>query len=224
VYNAGLHISQFWDGRSPDVEDQAKGPILNPIEMAMPSQSAVIERLRMDPEYVELFALTFPAEENPITYDNLARAIGAFERRLMTPAPLDAFMAGDDTALSPAQLAGLNDFMSLGCVTCHNGPAVGGAMYQKLGLVHPYATEDLGRYQITSQTSDRYVFKVPSLRNIAKTGPYFHDGSIGSLSEAIRLMGYHQLGVDLEAEQIASIMAFFEALTGEIDVEYVRQR
>ena len=224
VYNAALHVSQFWDGRSPDVEDQAKGPILNPIEMAMPSEAAAVERLAKDASYVELFAKAFPDEAEPISYDNLARAIGAFERRLMTPGPLDAFLAGDDSALSAKQLAGLNDFMSLGCVTCHNGAAVGGALYQKIGLVRPYETEDLGRYEVTHKESDKYFFKVPSLRNITKTAPYFHDGSIPSLNEAIRLMGRHQLGIELEARQISSIVSFLGALEGEIDIEYVAPR
>lgn len=224
VYNAALHVAQFWDGRSPDVEDQAKGPILNPIEMAMPSEAAVIERLAKDPKYPMLFAAAFPDDAEPLTYDNLARAIGAFERRLMTPGPLDAFLAGDDSALSPAQLGGLNDFVSLGCVTCHNGPAVGGASYQKLGLVRPYQTEDLGRYAVTQKESDKYVFKVPSLRNVAKTGPYFHDGSIASLDEAVRLMARHQLGIELEAAQQSSLLSFLEALSGEIDVAYIKQQ
>ena len=224
VYNAALHISQFWDGRSPDVEDQAKGPILNPIEMAMPSEAAVIDRLSKDAIYPELFAKAFPDQAKPLTYDNLARAIGAFERRLMTPGPLDAFMAGDDSALSANQLAGLNDFMNLGCVACHNGAAIGGALYQKLGLVVPYETKDLGRYDVTRDESDKYFFKVPSLRNITKTAPYFHDGSVASLNEAVRLMGLHQLGIELDASQIHSIVSFFEALQGEIDSEYVSLR
>lgn len=224
VYNAALHVAQFWDGRSPDVEDQAKGPILNPIEMAMPSEAAAVDRLAKNASYVDLFANAFPDEAEPLSYDNLVRAIGAFERRLMTPGPLDAFIAGDESALSAKQLVGLNDFMSLGCVTCHNGPAVGGALYQKLGLVRPYETEDLGRYEVTRQESDKYFFKVPSLRNITRTAPYFHDGSVPRLDEAVRLMGRHQLGIELEASQVRSIVSFLEALEGEIDSEYVAPR
>jgi len=221
VYNAALHIAQFWDGRAADVEAQAKGPVLNPIEMAMPSEAAVLGVIRSIPGYAPLFAAAFPQESEPLTYDNMAKAIGAFERKLMTPGPFDAFLRGDDAALSAAQRAGLEQFMSSGCIICHQGPAVGGAMYQKLGLIKPYPTDDPGREAVTGNAADRQVFKVPSLRNVAHTGPYFHDGSIAQLDDAIRIMGEHQLGVALSAAQIASIRTFLEALTGRVDETFV---
>ena len=223
VYNAAAHVAQFWDGRAADVEEQAKGPILNPIEMAMDSEEAVLAVLAADPDYPALFAAAFADDAEPLSYDNLGRAIGAFERRLMTPSPVDAFLAGDDSALTEAQLTGLEEFARVGCATCHYGPAVGGAAFQKIGLIQPYPTKDLGRFEVTGKESDKYVFKVPSLRNIAKTAPYFHDGSVSKLEEAIRLMARHQLGVELDDAQVASLAAFAGALTGEIDEDYVKQ-
>jgi cytochrome c peroxidase len=223
VYNAALHISQFWDGRSPDVEDQAKGPVLNPIEMAMPSEEATVAVLESIPGYAEPFAAAFPGDEDAISYDNMARAIGAFERGLITADRFDAFISGQDEVLSDEELAGLSEFMSAGCVTCHNGPTIGGNLYRKLGLVRPYETPDMGRMEVTNEHADHGVFKVPSLRNIAMTGPYFHDGSIESLDEAIRLMAAHQLGIDLADSQVASIATFLGTLTGTVDPEYIAE-
>jgi len=218
-YNAALHIAQFWDGRAPDVEAQAKGPVLNPVEMAMPTADVVVEVLTSIPGYPPLFEAAFG--DATITYDRMAEAIGAFERKLVTPGPFDAYLAGDSEALTDAEKAGLDLFVTTGCTTCHIGPGVGGSMYQKLGLVKPYETEDVGRSKATGKDADKYFFKVPSLRNIEKTGPYFHDGSIATLDEAVRLMGTHQLGKDLTDEQVQSIVTFLGALTGEIPTEYV---
>jgi cytochrome c peroxidase len=221
VYNAALHIAQFWDGREPDVEAQAKGPVLNPIEMAMPSEEAVVAVLKSIPGYAPLFTAAFPDDEDPINYDNMARAIGAFERRLITADHLDAFVSGQDTAMSDEDLAGLEEFLDAGCITCHMGSTIGGGMYRKLGLVKPYSTADPGRFEVTGDEADRFVFKVPSLRNIAMTGPYFHDGSIASLQEAIRLMAKHQLGIELSDEQVARIETFLGTLTGTVEPEYI---
>ena len=221
VYNAALHSAQFWDGRAKDVEEQAKGPVLNPIEMAMPSEAEVLARLKAIPGYPPLFAAAFPGQPDPISFDNFALAVGAFERKLLTPGPFDAFLKGDDAALSADQRAGLAAFMDTGCITCHNGATVGGKMFQKLGLVEPYETKDTGRQKLTNNPADAFVFKVPSLRNVAETGPWFHDGSITSLDEALRLMARHQLGKQLTDPQIASIRSFLEALTGTVDTAYV---
>jgi cytochrome c peroxidase len=219
--NAALHIAQFWDGRAADVEAQAKGPILNPVEMAMPNEAAVLAVLDSIPGYAPMFAAAFPGEKQPVTYDNLARAIGAFERRLLTPAPLDRFIAGDANGLTDAQLAGLARFVDTGCTTCHVGPAVGGGMYQKLGLVTPYETKDPGREKVTGNPADRGVFKVPSLRNISRTGPYFHDGSVKTLPEAVRVMARHQLGKQLDDAAVNDVVAFLGALEGTVDAKYV---
>jgi len=221
VYNAALHIAEFWDGRAPDVEAQAKGPVLNPVEMAMPSEEAVVAVLASIPGYAPLFAAAFPEDADPIDYDNMARAIGAFERRLITADRLDAFVSGQDGALNDEQLAGLQEFLDVGCVTCHMGPTIGGGLYRKLGLVKPYPVDDPGRFSVTGDEADRFVFKVPSLRNVAMTWPYFHNGSIASLQDVIRLMGRHQLGVELSDEQVARIETFLGALTGTVDPEYI---
>jgi len=221
VFNAALHIAQFWDGRAADVEEQAKGPILNPVEMGMGSDSDVVAILRSIPGYASAFAAAFPGEADPITYDNMARAIGAFERNLMTPGRLDAFMGGDLAALDEQERRGLETFLNTGCTSCHNGPALGGQMYRKLGFVFAYETKDPGREKVTGDPADRHVFKVPSLRNVAKTGPWLHDGSITELAEMVRLMGYHQIGVTLEPGQIEDLVAFLGALTGEIDPVYI---
>lgn len=216
VYNAALHVSQFWDGRAADVEAQALGPVMNPVEMAMPSEGEILNRLKTDKTYPELFKKAFPGEADPITFLNFGKAIGAFERTLITPSKFDEFLKGNDKALSDAEIKGLTTFRDVGCVACHSGATVGGQMYQKLGLVKPYPTEDLGRFEVTKSEVDKYVFKVPSLRNIAKTGPYFHDGKVKTLEEAVTLMGTHQLGRDLRPEQVSEIVTFLNSLTGKI--------
>jgi cytochrome c peroxidase len=216
VYNAALHTAQFWDGRAVDVEEQAKGPVLNPVEMAMPSEAAVVAVLRSIPGYAPLFETAFPEAAEPITYDNMAVAIGAFERTLVTPSAWDRYLAGDGAALTEAEVAGAKRFVSTGCVTCHMGATLGGTQYQRLGLVVPYETEDVGRKAVTGSDADLHVFKVPSLRNIARTGPYFHDGKVDSLPKAVRLMGKHQLGKDLTDGEVQEIATFLEALTGEL--------
>ena len=224
VYNAAGQIAQFWDGRAPSVEEQAKGPILNPAEMAMPNPGAVLEHMRASPEYRAAFRAAFPNEAQPITYDNVGRAIGAFERGLVTPSPWDRFLAGDSSALTPDEQRGAATFVRVGCAGCHNGPYVGGQSYQKLGLVKPWPTStDSGRIKVTHNPADLFVFKVPTLRNVEKTGPYFHDGSVASLDEAIRLMGRHQLGKELTDSQIRDIHAWLGSLTGELPKAYIAE-
>jgi cytochrome c peroxidase len=221
TYNAALHIAQFWDGRAADVEAQAKGPILNPVEMAMPDAEAVVKVLKAIPGYPELFATAFPDDKDPLNYDNVGTAIGAFERKLLTPAPFDRFIAGDLDALDEAQLAGFNTFVTSGCTTCHNGVGVGGGMYQRLGLVKAFETTDTGRAEVTQNEADKFMFKVPSLRNIDQTAPYFHDGEVATLDDAIRLMAEHQLGKTLTDEEVAEISTFLSSLTGTIPVDYI---
>lgn len=221
VYNAALHMAQFWDGRAVDVEEQAKGPILNPVEMASRDEASVVQVLESIPGYVTLFEKAFREDSDPVTYENMARAIGAFERRLMTPSRFDDFMQGDLGALDAEERKGLETFLAVGCHTCHTGPALGGRLYRKIGFIFPYETEDIGREKLTDDPIDRYVFKVPSLRNVAKTGPYLHDGSIVELREMVRLMGYHQLGLELSDDQVDSIVIFLGTLTGRPDADYV---
>ena len=222
VYNAAGHISQFWDGRAATVEEQTKEPLLNPIEMAMEDEAAVETVLKSIPGYEPLFAAAFPETEDPITFNNMAQAIGAFERELVTRSRFDDYLAGDDAALNEVEQAGVIAFIDAGCSTCHSGPYVGGSMYQKLGLVRPWADiSDLGRYEVTANDADKQVFKVPSLRNVSQTGPYFPDGSVGSLNEAVRLMADHQLGIEVTNEQVISIIAFLNSLDGSIDEDFI---
>lgn len=212
--NAGFHLVQFWDGRAADLKAQAKGPILNPVEMGMPSEAVVEKKLSEIPEYVEAFAKAFPDEPKKITYDNLAEAIAAFERTLVTKDRFDEFQAGNHRALSSEEQQGLETFINSGCTACHNGPLLGGNSFRKLGQVHPYEnTADLGRYAVTKQEADKYFFKVPSLRNIALTGPYFHDGKVATLEDAVKKMAYLQLGKELSAEEASSIVSFLKALS-----------
>jgi len=221
VYNAAFHVAQFWDGRAADVEEQAKGPELNPVEMAMPGADAVVVVLRSIPGYLPLFQAAFPGESDPISYDNMARAIGAFERRLTTPSRFDAFVEGEDAALSAQEQEGLALFLDTGCTSCHNGVSVGGQLFQKLGLVKPYPTKDPGRAKLTGEAADQGVFKVPSLRNAARTGPYFHDGSLATLDEVVPIMARHQLGKELEPDQVTAIVAFLGSLSGTPDPGYI---
>jgi cytochrome c peroxidase len=212
VKNAGYHVAQFWDGRAKTLEEQAEGPILNPVEMAMPSAGAVEVALRAAPEYREPFAAAFPGEADPITLRNTARAIAAFERTLRTRDRLDDFLKGDLDALSHREATGLQLFLKTGCTTCHNSPTIGANQFQLLGLVKAWETKDEGRYAVTKNEEDRRKFKVPSLRNAVATGPYFHDGSVDRLEEAVRKMAWHQLGKELKSDEIASIVAFLGAL------------
>lgn len=222
VYNAAGHMAQFWDGRAATVEDQAKGPILNPIEMAMPDAPAVIKVLKSIPGYEPLFKAAFPDDKDPITYDNLAKAIGAFERQLTTPSRWDKYLAGDEGALTDLEKAGFAKFAKLGCPTCHNGSNVGGHLYQKLGLVNPWPDQaDLGRYDITKNDSDKMFFRVPTLRNVDRTGPYFHKGQLATLEEVVRKMAWHQLGQELKDQDVTELVAYLKALTGDLPKEYI---
>jgi cytochrome c peroxidase len=224
VYNAAGHFVQFWDGRAPDVEEQAKGPVMNPVEMAMPGEKVAIAVLKSMPEYLALFRKAFPGEADPVTFDNMAKAIGAFERKLVTPGRWDKFLKGDRTVLTPAEQAGLNKFLETGCQGCHQGAYLGGSMYQKLGLAKPWRSfKDLGRFEVTKKDGDKLFFKVPSLRNIANTKPYFHDGSVPDLEQAVALMAEHENGKKLSPQDIESIVTWLKALTGEIPADYIRK-
>jgi len=213
VFNAAIQFVQFWDGRAADVEEQAKGPVLNPDEMAMPDAAAVEKVLAGIPEYAPLFDKAFPTAEKKLSFDNVALAIAAYERRLMTPSKFDAFLNGDLAALDQKQLLGLQTYMDVGCTTCHTGSGLGGTMFQKLGSVKPYETADMGRFEVTKQEADKKVFKVPVLRNITKTGPYLHDGSLATLEETVQMMAEYQLARGkLEPAELEAIVAFLGAL------------
>lgn len=223
VFNAAAHVAQFWDGRAPTVEDQAKGPVMNPVEMAMPSEQRVVAVLNSMPEYREAFKKAFPDERTPVTVDNMAKAIAAFERTLTTPSRWDKFQEGDSSALTDEEKAGFNKFTEVGCSACHSGPLVGATMFQKLGTMKPWPnTSDPGRFAVTHQDADRMTFKVPSLRNIEKTAPYYHDGSVARLEDAVKEMAEYQLGRSLKDEEVREIVSWLRSLTAEIPAEAVQ--
>jgi len=222
VYNAAGHFTDFWDGRALNVEEQAKGPILNPVEMAMPSGDAVVARLAAIPGYVAAFSAAFPGDAKPLTYEHVGSAIGAFERKLVTPSRWDRYLAGDHTALTSEEAAGFKVFTDIGCMTCHTGELVGGSMFQKVGVQRAWPNQtDQGRINVTKAPSDAMLFKVPSLRNVAKTAPYFHDGSAKTLPEAVKMMAQYQLAEDLSDDDINSIIAWLGALTGDLPKDYI---
>lgn len=215
VFNAAGQVAQFWDGRAATVEEQALGPILAAGEMAMPNAETVISVLKEDPTYVAEFTRAFPGEKEPLTFQNVGVAIGAYERTLTTPSKWDEFLKGDDAALTDDEKRGLNTFIEVGCTGCHNGALLGGNNYMKLGLVRPWPNQsDVGRVAVTKNETDSMVFKVAQLRNVTETGPYFHDASAASLGEAISLMGHHQLGKELTPEQVLDIADFLGSTKG----------
>lgn len=224
VYNAALHNMQFWDGRATDVEQQAGMPVLNPVEMAIPSETFLVKRLKAALEYPDLFTTAFPADKDPLTYANIREAIGAFERTLLTPSRFDDFLKGNKDAMTPSETAGLSTFLEVGCTNCHNGAAVGGTMLQKFGVHQDFRSltgskaGDEGRKQVTGAESDRDMFKVPGLLNVTKTAPYFHDGRVAELDSAIRIMAKVQLAKELTGQQLSDLKAFLEAMTGTIPI------
>jgi cytochrome c peroxidase len=210
------------------VEDQARQSVIGPPSFGMPSYEAVEKKLKEIKGYMDLFKNAFPGEANPITVDNFAKAVGAFERTLVTPSRFDAFVKGDQTALTDPQKRGLKTFMETGCVMCHFGTYVGGQMYQKSGIFEPYwkytksEPIDEGRYVVTKNEADKYIFKVPIQRNVAKTAPYFHDGSVDKLENAVWIMGKIQLGKDLSKPQVEEVVTFLKSLTGKIPEEALK--
>lgn len=222
VLNAAFHATQFWDGRAKDVEEQAGMPILNPVEMAIPSEAFLVDRLKGIELYQSLFADAYPGQGAPITYENLRKAIGAFERTLVTPSRFDEYLNGESKALTIAEKQGLKTFMESGCITCHNGSMLGGNSFQKFGQFKDYwhytgsKTVDEGRFAETKNEADKFMFKVPSLRNIHVTAPYFHDGSVDDLSEAISIMAEINLNKKLTTEEVNDIVTFLKSVSGEL--------
>lgn len=216
VLNAGFQMAQFWDGRADDLVKQAKGPLLNPIEMAMRTEEDVVHRLQGREDYHRGFARAFPQEAEPVTFPNMAQAIAAFERTLVAPSRFDRFLKGETKALAEAEKKGLQRFVEIGCVECHNSYPVGGRSLRKVGIYHPYENQaDSGRHGITGQEEDKFVFKVPMLRNVTHTAPYFHDGKVAALPEAVRLMAWMQLDKVLSPREIEEIVNFLAALAAE---------
>ena len=220
VLNAVFNTAQFWDGRSKDLEAQAGGPMVNPIEMASPKEH-VGEQLAAIPGYVTAFKAAFPGTGDPVSLANAQRAIAVFEATLITPnAPFDRYLKGDSAALTSTQKEGLRVFMSKGCAACHNGINVGGGTYAPFGAVEKPGADllppdDKGRFAVTKTATDEYVFKVPTLRNIALTAPYFHTGRSWDLRQAVAVMGTSQLGTELTSREIDNVVAFLGSLTGD---------
>ena len=215
VLNSSLNVAQFWDGRAADLKEQAGGPIANPGEMAF-THTLALEVLESIPAYVSEFTLVFGPD--CINIDQVTEAIAEFEKTLVTPnSRFDQWLLGDTKAISEEELAGYQLFKSSGCVACHMGSAVGGTSFQKMGLVSPYETENdaQGLAGVTGKDADRFKFKVPTLRNVDMTYPYFHDGEAATLSEAVDIMGRLQLGRKFETADIDQIVAFLKTLTGE---------
>jgi cytochrome c peroxidase len=223
VYNSAGYFALMWDGKFPNVEEQAKGPMQKPFEMSA-SPKKMEATLLSIPEYVQAFARAFPGEKSPVTFDNVAKAIGAFERKLFTPSRWEKYLAGEKSALTDPEKVGFNTFVETGCPTCHFGPYVGATMFQKLGLMKAWpTTRDRGRFELTQKNEDYMVFRVPSLRNVVMTGPYLHDGSLTSLNEVVRMMARHQIGKELTDTQIASIITWLGALTGDLPMDYIKK-
>jgi cytochrome c peroxidase len=218
VLNSALNFVQFWDGRAATLEEQARGPIENPLEMGSTMADAVA-RISAKPDYRKAFSTIF---SDGVTDGHVREAIATFERTLLTPeAPIDRFLRGDASALSPDQREGYELFKGTGCIACHQGENVGGNMFQRFGVMGNYFQDrgnvtdaDNGRFNVTHVESDRHVFRVPSLRNVELTAPYFHDGSAPTLDRAVRVMVKYQLGRQLADEQVARIVAFLTSLTG----------
>ena len=232
VWNSSLNSVQFWDGRANTLEDQAKGPLTNPIEMGMKDHGAVMARIQQIPGYVEEFKKAFPKEiksEKDITIDHFASAVADYERTLITKdSPYDQYMKGNKKAMSPAAVRGMGLVQSVGCTSCHMGPnfagpelPVGNGFYQKFP-VYPGSeydkkyelTKDQGRYEVTKNASDKNVWRVPTWKNIAHTAPYFHNGAVKTLDEAVKVMAKTQLNKDLKQEEVNDIVAYLESLTG----------
>lgn len=218
VYNSFFNFRQFWNGRAADLKEQAKGPVENPKEMGA-KWNEVVAKLNKDPSYVKAFQQIYG---QPITTENIVDAIAEYEHSLITPSRFDDYLRGLKDAITPQETHGYELFKSYGCTACHNGINVGGSMYQKLGVVHDYYQDrgtpitaaDRGRYEITQVETDKYLFKVPSLRNVGLLSPYFHDGSVSSLEEAVRKMGHYQLGIEIPDQDVKDITAFLRSLTG----------
>lgn len=227
VLNAAFHKVQFWDGRASDVEEQAGGPILNPDEMNMPSKKALVDRL-LKTEYPELFKKAFPNGDNGvITYRKIQEAIASFERKLVTPSRFDDYLRGDKNALNSQELRGLKTFVGTGCVSCHSGKLLGGSTFQKFGVHQEYWKHtnskaiDNGKFDVSKDEADKFVFKTPSLRNVEKTFPYFHDGSVPDLKKAVKIMGIIQLNKTLTENEVDDIVAFLSTLTGELPEDLI---
>ena len=221
TYNAAGQFRQFWDGRAATLEEQVRGPLESVTEMAMPGNAAA-DALRGLDQYQQAFRAAFPGDPAPISIEHVATAIGAFERGLLTPSRWDRYLAGETNALSSTEKEGARQFANNGCLVCHAGALAGGSMFEKVGALRPWPAQgDRGRREVTGNPADDMMFKVPSLRNVARTAPYFHDGSVATLASAVEMMARYQLDVELTATEVQQICAWLESLTGDLPREYI---
>lgn len=226
IFNAAMNFKQHWRGDRESLEEQAEKSLLGPASFGNPDQATAMGKLKAIPAYADAFAKAFPDDKDPINSRNWGIAVAAFEWTLLTPSRFDAFLSGDAKALSPQEQAGLRKFIDTGCATCHNGVGLGGNSFQKFGVTEDYwketgvTTPDKGRADVTKNDADLYVFKVASLRNVAKTAPYFHDGSVDDLTKAVKIMGKTQLDKALSDKEAAEIVAFLGSLTGPVPANY----
>ncbi|MEO2065632.1 MAG: cytochrome-c peroxidase [Desulfurobacteriaceae bacterium] len=212
--NAGFLRVQFWDGRAPTLEEQAKGPLQAHVEMNS-TPEIVVRRLKAIPEYVELFKKAFPNDPDPVNFTNVVKAIAAFERTLTTPnSPFQRYLLGDDSALTKEQKEGMKLFVKYGCTACHNGPVLSDGQFHKFKW-----NKDLGRYKVTKKASDKYMFRTAQLLNVGVTAPYFHDGSVNSLEEAVKIMAEKELGKKLTDSEAKKIADFLRSMTGEVPLQ-----
>lgn len=229
VLNAALQFKAHWIGDRANVEDQAMKSLIGQASFGNADFAAVVRKIKALPAYEEEFKLAFPNDPEPVKPDNWGKVIGAYERTLVTPSPFDAYLKGDAKALSAKAQNGLKAFIEIGCVSCHNGVGVGGSSFQKFGVFEDYWKStgsqpiDEGRFTDTKDPADKYVFKVPGLRNVAMTPPYFHDGSVATLPQAVRVMGKVQLGKELTDQEVNDLVAFLNSLTGELPGEFATE-
>ena len=224
VYNAFRQFVQFWDGRAASVEEQSTGPMMNAVEHVFANEGELVAKMKEKPELVAAFAKAFPDDKDAVSIANFKNAVGAFERTLTTKSKFDDFLGGNAAALSNEEKAGLNLFLNKGCITCHMGPMLGGAMYQKTGVYKPYPSTDTGRMEVTKSEADKNMFKVPMLLNVEKTAPYFHDGKSATLEDAVKVMADIQLNTQLKDEEVASIVTFLKTLTGPLPAEFAAKK
>lgn len=228
VLNAALQFKVHWIGDRANVEEQATKSLTGHASFGNPNPATVIQKIKAL-GYTANFARAFPNEPEAVKPENWGKAIGAYERMLLTPSPFDAYLKGDDKALTPQALSGLKTFIEIGCVSCHNGVGVGGSSFQKFGVSEDYWKQtgsqpiDEGRFTATKDSADKYVFKVPSLRNVAMTPPYFHDGSVPVLPQALRIMGKVQLGRELTDQEVHDLVDFLNSLTGKQPEDFVTE-
>jgi cytochrome c peroxidase len=226
VYNSGLEFAQFWDGHAKDLPTQAVGPMMNPVEMGMSGPAQVVAHVRSNPAYVHDLHEAFPNATDPVSMDTITQSITTFENGLLTPSRWDQYLQGDTEALTAEEKQGLRVFLRTGCAACHAGKDMGGNSYELLGAANEWQGNqgDRGRVLATLESRDAMFFKVPTLRNVDQTAPYFHDGHVATLEEAVRVMGRLQDDTELSNADIQSIVTFLHALTGPIPTQYIQPR